>query len=310
MRTLISIFLLTCLISAKSQDKQLCITVDDLPTVHYGAGGQEFQWLITDSIVSTLVRNKAIGIGYVNERKLYDQDGQVDSFQVKLLRHWLENGQELGNHTYSHMNYHRVSFEDYTRDILRGEQITRKLTDGYGSTLKFFRHPYLRSGLRKGDTDSLRNFLNKRGYTEAPVTIDNDDYLFALAYSRAFQQGDPSLMSKIGNDYVYYMEAKLLFYEHQSQKLFGRNIRQILLIHANFLNAHFLDDLMAMYKRHGYSFISQEEALRDEAYREEVTRFGDWGISWLDRWALSRGKKGDFFKGEPRTPEYIRDLTQ
>ncbi|NUO83123.1 polysaccharide deacetylase, partial [candidate division KSB1 bacterium] len=28
------------------------------------------------------------------------------------------------------------------------------------------------------------------------------------------------------------------------------------------------------------------------------------GISWLQRWAMAQGKTGEFFKGEPRTPEF------
>jgi hypothetical protein len=45
--------------------------------------------------------------------------------------------------------------------------------------------------------------------------------------------------------------------------------------------------------------------LQDEAYQTPITVYGKWGISWIDRWALSQGKKGDFFKGDPETPAYI-----
>ena len=163
-------------------------------------------------------------------------------------------------------------------------------------------------GLRQSHADSLKDFLLQHGYTEAPVTIDNEDYVFALAYHRAYSEGDSLLMEKIGSTYVDYMEEKLLYFEEQSQKLFDRNIAQTLLTHANLLNAHYMDDLAEMYLTHGYEFVSQGEVLNDEAYEHPVSVYGDWGISWIDRWALSRGKRGDFFQGDPATPEFIRDI--
>jgi hypothetical protein len=102
------------------------------------------------------------------------------------------------------------------------------------------------------------------------------------------------------------MEEKLLFFENQSEKLLGRNIKHILLLHASALNADYLDELAERFINHGYSFISIKDALTDEAYQTEITKYNDWGISWLDRWALSQGKRGDFFKGEPVTPDYVK----
>lgn len=68
----------------------------------------------------------------------------------------------------------------------------------------------------------------------------------------------------------------------------------------------FSRDLAERYKSHGYSFISMKDALKDEAYQTEITIYNNWGISWLDRWALSKGKKGDFFQGDPVTPDYVK----
>jgi hypothetical protein len=83
--------------------------------------------------------------------------------------------------------------------------------------------------------------------------------------------------SQLGNDYVLYMEQKLRYYENMSLKLFGRNIPQILLMHANLLNADHLDRLAEMFKRNGYSFTSLETALKDDTYRTPVSVSGKWG---------------------------------
>jgi len=294
---------------SNAQQKKMCVTVDDLPVVSYGINEPAFLLDVTRNLIATFDKYDIPAIGYVNEQKLYI-NGQLDSARVSLLALWLDNGYDLGNHTYSHKNYDKTPFNEFTADILKGEKVTKSLCEQNNKSLNYFRHPYLRAGKTKGAYDSLNQFLNQNGYQVAPVTIDNDDYLFAVAYHRAFQKGDTDLMQKIGKSYIEYMERKLLYFEALSEHLFGRNISQTLIIHANLLNAHYLDELAEMYLSHGYDFISQAEVLEDEAYREPITKFGDWGISWIERWIISQGKQGDLFKDDPPTPEYIKELSR
>ncbi|WP_020532240.1 polysaccharide deacetylase family protein [Flexithrix dorotheae] len=309
MKILLSVLLIAIFTNAIAQKKQVCITVDDLPTVPYALQSKDHDLEITQKLIDTFTKNSIPAIGYVNERKLYP-NGKLNQSKVELLELWLENGLEFGNHTYSHLNYHKVTFQEFTEDIIKGEKVTKKLAKKYNTKVKYFRHPYLRSGLDKEHTDSLKKFLAENNYTEAPVTIDNEDYLFAKAYSMAYKNQDSELMKRIGENYIDYMEEKLIFYENMSTNLFGRNIAQTLLVHASLLNAHYMDELVEMFQKHQYEFVSQETVLTDTAYQEEVTKFGDWGISWLDRWALSKGKRGDFFKGDPVTPEFILEMNK
>ena len=288
-----------------SQEKEICITLDDLPVVSYDFKAVEFQQNLINKLIQTFNTYQIPAIGFVNESKLY-KNGVLDEQKVELLRTWLNAGYELGNHTYSHKDYHKVTFDKFTMDILDGEKICKELVKEYGQEYAYFRHPFLHVGLNKARHDSLRIFLDKHGYVEAPVSIDNDDYIFAYAYSKAMVDHDKELMRQIGKEYIDYMEQKLLYFERQSEKLLGRNIKHILLLHANAINADYLDELAERYKSHGYSFISMKQALQDEAYQQEITTYNNWGISWIDRWALSAGKKGDFFKGDPVTPEYVK----
>ncbi|WP_186756751.1 polysaccharide deacetylase family protein [Echinicola salinicaeni] len=305
----ISLVVLFITIQSMAQEKKICITVDDLPTVSYGINDIEFQRQITESLVNAFSRENISAIGYVNESKLY-KDEKLDSTKLQLLEFWLSKGMQLGNHTYSHPNYHQVGYEAFTEDIIKGEQILRNLLPKYNQELRFFRHPYLRSGDTKELNDQLSEFLINHNYIAAPVTVDNDDYLFAYAYSTAYKNGDTALMKKIGKAYIDYMESKVLYFEKSAQKLFNRNINQILLCHASLLNADYMEALIRRIKSLGYQFISQEEALTDPVYNTAITKFGDWGISWLDRWAISMGKKGDFFKEDPITPDFIKALNQ
>lgn len=292
-----------------AQTKEICITVDDLPTVPYGKRAIEHSQYITQKLVSTFKKHKVPAIGYVNERKLYVK-GKPDKGRLELLEMWLEGGLELGNHTYSHIDYHKTSMKQYGEEILKGQQHISTLSKKYGRQLKFFRHPYLHIGKSQLAYDSLNDFLSKHGYIEAPVTIDNADYLFAKAYFIAYNKSDSITMQKIGNDYIDYMERKVNYFESRSDKLFARSIKQILLFHASLLNADYADELMDMLERNGYTFISQEEVLKDKVYETKITAFGPWGISWIDRWAMSQGVSGDFFKDDPETPVYIIKMTE
>ncbi|MCG8309518.1 MAG: polysaccharide deacetylase family protein [Cytophagales bacterium] len=305
MRITVLIALLFAFRISFSQTGEICITFDDLPAVTYDFKGIEFKQQLIGKLIKTFDVHKIQAIGFVNESRLYEGGTLVDE-RVALLRMWLDGGYELGNHTYAHKDYHKVSFNEFTGDILNGEQVCRDLVKEYGQEYRYFRHPFLHIGPDKEKHDALKSFLNDHNYIEAPVSIDNDDYMFAYAYSKARTQDNKALMAKIGNAYVDYMEKKLLFFEGQSRKLLGRNIKHILLLHANLIDADYLDELARRYRDHGYRFISMREALEDDAYQMQITTYGNWGISWIDRWALSAGKKGDFFKGDPLVPDYVK----
>ncbi len=291
-------------VSLFAQHKQVCITVDDLPVVSYAKNDPEFLNEVTQKLIATFNAYSIPAIGYVNEKKLYT-NGALDKSRVNLLEQWLKAGYELGNHTYSHLNYHKTPFKIFAEDILNGERVTKPLSEEYGIPYSFFRHPYLRIGKTKSSADSLSIFLADHGYIEAPVTIDPDDYLFAKSYQMALKKGDEEQASGIASAYLKHMKSKILFYEKIATALFERNIAHTLLIHANLLNADYLDEVAKLFKEHGYNFVSQEEVLKDSAYSSPVTKYGDWGISWMDRWAMSEGKR-ELLSKDPRVPDFIK----
>ena len=49
------------------------------------------------------------------------------------------------------------------------------------------------------------------------------------------------------------------------------------------------------------------ERLADSAYRLPDRYIGPAGITWLHRWALTRGMPGSTFQGEPEVPDWIND---
>jgi len=309
MRRLIPFLLLIVSISSFGQKKEICFTIDDLPFVNYGMSDTSFQKQALSDLVHSFTNHQIPAIGFVNGNKLYSNDSP-NTFQISLLELWINNGLELGNHTYSHPDYNKVSYAEFTEDIMKGEQPTKQILESQGMSMTYFRHPFLHTGDTQSKSDSLKSFLKTHQYIEAPVTIDNDDYLFALAYKRAYVKNDTTLMTRIGSAYITYMEKKVLHFEKQAKGLFNRDIKQILLLHSSLLNSVYVDALADMLIKNNYAFISLEEALRDEAYNTEVNIYPEWGISWLDRWALSQNKPREFFLGEPDTPAFIKELAK
>lgn len=304
-----ALYILTTGLTFYPERKEICITVDDLPYVAVYHKDIVNGIIITDNILKAFKKHGVVALGSVNGGKL-QENGAFNYLKLDLLKKWKENGQMLANHTYYHSDYNIVSYDVITDDIIKGEAVLNEIYKEMFSYPRYFRHPYLHRGNTKGKADSLAYFLAVRGYTEAPVTLDNYDYLFSWAYEKAMVEGDEDMKQKIGRDYIKYMKSVLIYYEKQSEQLFGRNIKHILLTHANLLNADYFDDLLTMYEENGYTFISIDEALTDDCYRTRDEYYKNGGISWLHRWAYTQERPKEFFSGEPDAPDYIKELAK
>ena len=296
-------------IDSSKSVKSISITFDDLPLniAHYVS--TEEMKSIVERLISKIRAEGMPVVGFVNENKL-EVDGTLDVQRLNILKIWLDSGIELGNHTYSHKSANSVPVSEFEQDIIQGEINIKGLMAERGKKLRYFRHPFLMTGRSMAVNNEITKFLIDRGYTIAPVTIDNSEWIFSAAYDKARNNGDTSLMKTVGQEYIKYMKAKLQYYERQSDKLFGRQINQILLIHSNRLNSEYFTVLCTMMKDLGYKFTALEEALKDTAYESPNTFTGRGGISWLDRWAITQGKPKEFFADEPRTPQYIMQLAK
>ncbi len=129
-------------------------------------------------------------------------------------------------------------------DVFRGEAETRKLVEASGGELCYFRHPFLHTGMSVEIQAETGQFLASHGYTVAPVTMDNSEWIYGRAYAKAYNGGDEELKERIGQDYVRYMLEVVAFYEGQSEAIVGRAIPHVLLVHAYALNADWLGRLL------------------------------------------------------------------
>ncbi len=284
-------------------ERSLAITVDDLPI----GGVDEGLAAVADinrRIVATLSSRKVPAVGFVNEEKLY-RDGEVDG-RIAILEGWLAAGLELGNHTFSHPDFHRIGLAAYEEEIVRGETVTKRLLDRRGQKLRWFRQTFLRTGKTIEERDALLNFLCERGYTPAPVTIENDDWYFNARYGVAKRRGDEALAAKIAAAYLAHWSTMFDWYEAMSLRLFHRPIPHVVLLHASRINGDHLGEVLELMRARGYGFTTLETALADPAYQHADPYAGKWGKSWLQRWLLSTGE--DTLGREPDPPEWVQEL--
>ena len=276
-------------LAANPPDRQIAVTIDDLPAgAAHGMSAAEITSMTT-KLLEVLRQQKIPAVGFVNERKLYYKWGEVDE-RIKALDMWLDAGFELGNHTYGHTSLNQAGLKDFEDSVIQGESITRLLLTQHNRKLRYFRHPYLDTGRDLQTRREAEGFLVARGYRIAPVTLDAWDWNFAGIYDDARRRGDSALQQEIVRSYLSYHSEVFAYYEKLSKDLIGYEPKQILLLHANFLEAEHIGELLDMIRKRGYRFITLEDALSDAVYSLPDTYVGEEGTGWLDHWAITRGQ--------------------
>ena len=289
-----------------SSARKVAITIDDCPVVNEMTDLGNFQ-RITNGLIGSFQVEKVPVTTFINERQL-NVPGQRDA-RAAGVEQWLTAGFELGNHTYSHLSASNVSVDQFQDDVVKGEVITRAMLEKRGLQLVWLRYPYLHSGATAESHQAIVDFLERRKYRVAPVTVDYADYTFAGAYTRELRRGNIEVAEKIKQAYLDQIDVGFAYAERSSMELFGREIAQILLIHCNELNSVTLRESIARMRKRGYAFIPLDEAMQDEAYQRPDTFAGPGG-SWLSRTATVTGKPltPETRDARPVVPKWITDL--
>lgn len=301
-----------CTLSLAQTDKlqaprrTVALTFDDLPYVN--PAGETYlpnAKRITSELMRVLKAYRAPAIGFVNEGKLHAA-GELDA-RTALLQQWIDAGMTLGNHTYSHPDFNRLTIEQFQEEIAKGEAITRRLMQKKQPYQLYFRHPMTHTGDTKEKKEALEKFLVARGYKVTPHTIENSDFIFNVGYVTAKLKKDEALTKKLREAYLEFNFAATDFAERVSPQIFGREIAQVLLLHANDINADCLDEMLRRYEARGYRFITLDEAMADPAYQTKDTLVSTRGPTWLWRWTKSLGLNISF-KDDPDPPKWVMDL--
>ncbi len=239
--------------------RQVAITIDDLPAVLMS--NHQDQLKTNQRILEVLDKYQVKATGFVIGNKV---PGKSDIFEL-----WLKRGQELGNHTYSHMDLDQVDASTYETDIIKGAFEIEKLLSGYDKSLRYFRFPYLHTGRNTEKGNQVREYLKENCYTIAPVTINPYDWEYNSWYVKAWGSNQKNQKEHIKKIYLERIKTSIAEAESVSWEHYGRNIKQIILLHLNRINGEVLDQVLDYFVQSGYSFITLEDALSDPAYSPE-----------------------------------------
>ena len=304
---------LFCLISvfAGAQQRSVALTFDDLPLALAGSSDkstpdqvQSEARAVNKAILRVLRRHHAPAIAFVNEKQVI-RDGHVEQNRG-ILREWIRQGQELGNHTYSHADLSELTVENFEKEIIDGESSVRLLMSGSAKPLHFFRFPFNHTGETVEKHDAISAFLQQRGYEVATCTVENSDWVFARAYRLMLDRHDAQSGARLRTEYLDYTRQEIEYFNKLNRQVFGHEIPQVMVLHANSLNADMLDQILRIFERLNYKFASLHDAQANPAYRTPDTFVTPFGPMWGYRWARELNVKVDG-RTEPEVPAWVEN---
>lgn len=288
-----------------AQARSIAVTFDDLP---YGQDRDPLalRQQTTEAMTAAVRKHHVPAVAFVNEGKIVRHPGELDA-GVAMLEKWLDAGVELGNHNYGHVGLTDTPLAQVEDEVIQGEPILRQLMEARRRKLRWYRDPYMQTGPTPEIKAQFDKFLAGRGYTRAPFSIEDSDWLFSNAMGRAREKGDEALRARVREAYLAYFDRMMEWFEGLSRETFGREIPQIIILHANEVNGQVLDELFTRLEKRGYRFISLDEAMTDPAWQAPDNYVGKWGPSWLHRWRAAMGLPNRL-KDEADPPKWVQDL--
>ena len=248
---------------APAQSPSLALTFDDGPNL-----GQT-------PLLSPLQRNQALLAALARHQVKAALFVTADYGAVKpegraLAQAWGEAGHAIGNHTMRHPDLAAatVTLAQYQQEVRDCDAIIAGLP-GYR---KWFRFTYLREGNTPEKRDGMRAFLAAQGYRNATVTLDTSDWRLDAKLIAVLKDNPKADLAPIKQAYLAHMKQRALAYRALSQRLQGRDIAQVMLLHHNLVNALWLDDAIVQFKAMGWNLVSPETAFQDPVYALQPER--------------------------------------
>jgi peptidoglycan/xylan/chitin deacetylase (PgdA/CDA1 family) len=275
------------------QTRTVAMTVDDLPFVSENGKGTRDAGpaaAANRKLLAAFARHHVPVTGFVIQKKV--EDLGLD-YGTAILRSWVEAGLDLGNHSYAHPDFNDLGIEQFEDQITRGEVTIAPLMRAAGRRPEFFRFPFNHTGDTQEKHDALAAYLAQHGYRLAPCTIETEDWMFNASYELMAARHDDASASRLRADYLSFTGAQIDYFDRLNQQVWGREIAQIMLIHDNQLNADVAEELLALFERRQYRWITLSAAESDPAYLVPDTFVTKFGPMWGYRWARERNVKVD-----------------
>ncbi|HEV2575843.1 MAG TPA: polysaccharide deacetylase family protein [Acidobacteriaceae bacterium] len=238
---------------------QVAFTFDDLPA-HGPLPPGMARPAVVHSIVDTLKREKMPPVyGFVNGFRVAQYP-----YQIHILEAWRAAGNPLGNHTWSHPEFDKVTVAQYEANIVRNEPLLRKLARA--SEWHWFRFPYLEEGSTVEKREELRAWLSQHGYRIAEVSMDFQDYNWNDSYARCAAKHNDAAIQSLHDSYLGAADESIKVYRGIAQQLYQRDVPYVLLLHVGAFDARMLPELIALFRARGFTFVTLEQAMADPIY--------------------------------------------
>ncbi|MEO8062929.1 MAG: polysaccharide deacetylase family protein [Pseudomonadota bacterium] len=241
---------------------KVALTFDDLPLNGMLAAGFKRSDYARDTLAVLKKHRIPPSYGFINARGLErNPDG------ARVLQMWVQAGNPLGNHTYSHLNLTKNSTEDFEREVLLNEPVLELLMpEGGQHDWRWLRYPYLHEGDTLEKRRAVRAFLASNGYRIAQTTLDWEDYLWNSAHAACVMKKDEKSIAWLHESYLATAKEYMRVERELSRQVFGRDINHVMLLHLGSFSSHILPGLFKLLEEEGYEIVTLEEAQSDPAY--------------------------------------------
>ena len=281
MRSLLAGVLLSLVSAIPASAQQVAITFDDLPA-HGSLPNGQTRLEIADSILQTLRDQHLPPVyGFINAVQL-----ESEPKNVAVLKAWRAAGEPLGSHTYTHPALDKLTPAEFDADIAKNEPLLTTLMAG--QDWHWLRYPYLREGETLEKRHAVRGWLQQNGYQIAQVSLDFEDYLWNDPYARCVAKHDDKAIDFLRISYLSTADQYIVTFREVTHTLYGRDIPYVLLLHIGAFDAKMLPDLIALFRRRGFTFTTLPEAMKDPAYSEDPDVALKYGGTFQEQVAAAR----------------------
>ncbi len=245
----------------KQIEIEMAITFDDLPVSSRAS---------IEQMVSALNQYQVpTPYAFVTGSYIYNS-GADSATKQAILDYWLQQGFLLGNHGFNHIAIKRYNNQaDAWKNIQMNEQALQQI-DRYRQQQndRVYRYTFLDEGFNTDIGNAFRQNLVTQGYKIAHVSINPADWVWAAKYQACHEQNNSEAMALLKNQFIDYTLEVIKSRQEASQMLLQREMKHILLLHANEFTGEVLEPLLATLSQSGVKFISLDEAMSDPLYQQ------------------------------------------
>jgi peptidoglycan-N-acetylglucosamine deacetylase len=261
----VMLFLFLVALAGSGAAQKLAITIDDLPQNGALPPGVTRVDITRDTLAVLKKRHVPPVYGFINAKKL---EGSVDG--AEALKLWAA-AEPFGNHTYTHIDLEASTPEAFERDVEQNEptlELLAKPGSGKsGNDWHWLRYPYLHEGDTVEKRRAVREYLTKRGYKIAQVTLDWEDYMWNSAYARCAAKNDKKSIEWLRTSYLSTASDFLDLGREQAKLIYGHEINYVLLMHLGAFSSTIMPDALDLLKKKGFKLVTLEEAESDPVYQ-------------------------------------------